>query len=98
VVGGLRVVRERLVADENHPASLALNHMPAVALKHEVSIERAAQRAGTLGWIRGIAQTTLAAQFIEVPKILSSLAGAIDSETRKTDSSNDSAAPEAAKF
>jgi hypothetical protein len=72
--------------------------MPAVALKHAVSLERAAQRAGALSWIRVIAQAALGTKFIEVPKILSPSTSAVDPRVRKTDSTNDSVALEAAKF
>lgn len=49
VVGRLRVVSQRLIADEDHFAARALDDVPGVSLEDEPAIGRAAERTGALG-------------------------------------------------
>ena len=45
VIGGLRVVRQRLISNKNHLAARAFHHVPFIALKHRLAVEGAAERA-----------------------------------------------------
>jgi len=59
VLGGLRVVGQRLIADEHHFTAGALDDFPALPLKQARAIEGAAERAGALMVIRGFGQATV---------------------------------------